>query len=100
MRWFLPVLPPLFALTLAPLMPGLINRAQAFIAGRRGPPLLQPYWDLAKYLRRGAVYGDVTSWVFRAGPIVTLAALIAAVPMIPFGGLGAPLSFSGDLVVL
>ena len=100
MRWFLPVLPPLFALTLAPLMLGLINRTKAVIAGRRGPPLLQPYWDLAKYLRRGAVYGDVTTWVFRAGPVVTLAASIAAIPMIPFGGLTSPLSFSGDLVVL
>lgn len=100
MRWFLPILPPLFALTLAPLLLGLINRTKAFIAGRRGPPLLQPYRDIAKCLRRGAVYGDVTTWVFRAGPVVTLAALIAAVPMIPFGGLGALVSFSGDLVVL
>jgi len=100
MRWFLPVLPPLFALTLAPLMLGLINRTKAFIAGRRGPPLLQPYRDIGKCLRRGAVYGDVTTWVFRAGPVVTLAALIAAVPMIPLGGLASPLSISGDLVVL
>src|SRR4051794_26156806 len=100
MRWFLPVLPPLFALTLAPLLLGLTNRTKAFIAGRRGPPLLQPYRDLAKCLRRGAVYGNVTTWVFRAGPVVTLAALIAAVPIIPFGSLASPLSFSGDLVAL
>jgi formate hydrogenlyase subunit 4 len=100
MRWFLPVLPPLFALALAPLLLGLINRTKAFIAGRRGPPLLQPYRDIAKCLQRGAVYGDVTTWVFRAGPVVSLAALIVAVPMVPFGGLASPLSFSGDLVVL
>ena len=74
-RRSLPVLPPLFALALAPLLLGVINRTKAFFAGRRGPPLLQPYRDLCKCLRRGAVYGDVTTWVFRAGPVVNLAAL-------------------------
>src|SRR6266568_3121736 len=88
------------ALILAPLLIGLINRAKAFVAGRRGPPLLQPYWDVAKCLRRGAVYGDVTSWVFRLGPVVNLAALVAGVAITPFGGVGSVLSFSGDLVVL
>src|SRR5437870_13429147 len=100
MRAFVSLLPPLFALVLAPLLTGLINRTKAFIAGRRGPPLLQPYWDIAKCLRRGAVYGDVTSWIFRLGPVVNLAALLAATLVVPFGGLASPLSFAGDLIVL
>src|SRR5437588_3561215 len=94
------VLPPLVALLLAPLLPGLINRTKAFVAGRRGPPLLQPYWDIAKCLRRGAVYGDVTSWMFWLVPVVRLAALLAVLLIIPFGGIPSPLSFSGDLIVL
>jgi formate hydrogenlyase subunit 4 len=100
MRAVVAFLPPLFALVLAPLLPGLINRTKAFVAGRRGPPLLQPYWDLAKCLRRGAVYGDVTSWIFRLGPVVSLAAVLAALSIVPFGGIRSPLGFSGDLVVL
>ncbi|MCK7470158.1 MAG: hypothetical protein MZU95_04655 [Desulfomicrobium escambiense] len=32
------------------------------------------YRDLAKLLRKGAVYSRTTSWVFRAGPVVGLAA--------------------------
>ncbi|HYU12831.1 MAG TPA: NADH-quinone oxidoreductase subunit H [Stellaceae bacterium] len=94
------LLPPLVALVLAPLLPGLISRTKAFIAGRRGPPLLQPYWDIAKCLRRGAVYGNVTSWIFRLGPVVNLAALLAALLILPFGGIQSPVSFSGDLIVL
>jgi formate hydrogenlyase subunit 4 len=85
---------------LAPLLLGLINRTKSFIAGRRGPPLLQPYFDIAKCLRRGAVYGDATSWVFRLGPIVNLAVLLAALLVLPLGGIAPPVSFSGDLVVL
>ncbi len=35
---------------------GVINRTKAVFAGRRGPPLLQAYYDFAKLLRKGAVY--------------------------------------------
>jgi formate hydrogenlyase subunit 4 len=88
------------ALILAPLLLGIVNRTKAFIAGRRGAPLLQPYWDIAKYLRRGAVYGEVTSALFRLGPVVGLACAVAALLVTPFGGVGAALSFSGDPIVL
>jgi formate hydrogenlyase subunit 4 len=91
---------PLCALVLAPLLLGLVNRTKSFIAGRRGPPLLQPYFDVVKCVRRGAVYGDATSRVFRLGPVVNLAVLLAALLILPLGGIAPPLSFSGDLVVL
>ena len=38
----------LLALALAPLLPGIINRVKAKTAGRRGKPLLQTYYDLAR----------------------------------------------------
>ena len=88
------------ALVLAPLLFGIVNRTKAFVAGRRGPPLLQLYWDLAKYLRRGAVYGETTSWLFQLGPVIGLATTAAAITVTPFGGIGAPASFTGDLIVL
>jgi len=91
---------PVCALLLAPLLPGIVNRIKAMVAGRRGPPLLQSYWDMSKYLRRGAVYGDVTSWVFRLGPVVNLAAMVAALLITPLGGNRSPLSFSGDIILL
>ena len=71
-------IPPLLALALSPLLPGLINRTKAFFAGRRGPPLLQTYFDLWKLLHKGAVYSRTTTWVFRAGPMVGLAGVLAA----------------------
>jgi formate hydrogenlyase subunit 4 len=92
-------MPPLVALLLAPLLLGIVNRVKAIIAGRRGQPLLQPYFDVAKALRRGAIYGAAASWVFRLGPVVNLAALIAAQLIMPFGGIAAPVQFGGDLIV-
>ena len=94
------LLPSVCALVLAPLLPGIVNRTKAFVAGRRGASLLQPYRDIRKCLRRGAVYGEATSWAFRLGPVANLAALLAALLVVPLGGIAAPLSFAGDLVVL
>ena len=93
------LVPPLAALLLAPLLLGVINRTKASVAGRRGQPLLQPYFDCIKCLRRGAVYGETTSWLFRLGPLVNLAALLAAALIVPVGGIAAPVAFAGDLIV-
>lgn len=86
-------------LVLAPLLLGVINRTKAVFAGRRGPPFLQPYFNLRKLLRKGAVYSATTTWVFRAGPIAGLAAAVAALALMPFGGAPALLGFPGDMVL-
>jgi formate hydrogenlyase subunit 4 len=86
-------------LALPPLVLGVVNRTKAIAAGRQGPPLLQAYWDLAKLLRKGAVYSRTTSWVFRAGPIVGLAAVASAGLLLAMGGAPALVSFGGDFVL-
>jgi formate hydrogenlyase subunit 4 len=90
----------LLPLILAPLLPGIINRTKAVMAGRKGQPLFQLYYDLWKLLRKGAVYSRTTSWVFRAGPMVALAAVLTALVIVPLGGSSAPLHFAGDLILL
>jgi formate hydrogenlyase subunit 4 len=82
---------------LAPLLLGVINRTKATFAGRNGPPLLQLYWDLWRLLGKGAAYSHTTTWVFRAGPIVSLAAFLTALTLLPFGGTRSLLAFDGDL---
>lgn len=88
------------ALALSPLLFGIINKTKALVAGRRGQPFLQPYRDIAKLLRKGAVYSRTTTLVFRAGPVVGLAAVLGALAIVPLGGAPAPLSFAGDLVLM
>lgn len=95
----LALLPPFLALALAPLLLGVINRTKAVIAGRNGQPLLQLYYDLWKLLRKGAVYSRATTWVFRAGPVVGLAAVLVAAAIVPFGGWPTLVGFSGDLIL-
>ena len=85
-------------LAFPPLSLGLIRKTKAIVAGRVGPPLAQTYIDIAKLLTKGAVYSSTTTWLFTAGPIVSLAALLAAGLLVPIGS-RAPLEFTGDVIV-
>ena len=94
------VLHVLLFLVFPPLLMGTINRVKAAFAGRRGPPVLQLYFDLWKLVRKGAVYSTTATWIFRAGPVVSLAALLVAALLMPLGGgLPAPAAFPGDVIL-
>jgi formate hydrogenlyase subunit 4 len=90
----------LLALTLPPLLPGVIAKTKALFAGRVGPPVLQLYYDLFKLFRKGSVRSTTTTWVFLAGPVVGLVTAALAVLLIPLAGSSAPISFTGDLILL
>ncbi|NLF40726.1 hydrogenase [bacterium] len=96
----LPVIHFVLGLLLAPFLFGVINRTKAFFAGRRGQPLLQMYYDLWKLVRKGAVYSETTTWVFRAGPVVSLAAVVLALLFVPAGRLPAVAAFGGDILLV
>ncbi len=87
------------ALLLPPLLLGVIGKTKAAFAGRVGAPYFQPYYDLIKLFRKGSVFSETTTWVFRAGPVVTLAATLFAALLVPLGRHGAPISFSGDMIL-
>lgn len=87
-------------LIVAPLpLLGLVGKVKAWFAGRSGPPVLQPAYDVWKLLHKGAVYSRTTTWVFVAGPLLTLATSLVAGLLVPFADNLAPLSFPGDLFV-
>ena len=88
------------SLVLAPLLPGIINRVKAKVGGRRGRPLLQLYFDLYKLVRKRPVYSHTTSWFFQAAPPAGVASGMMALCVLPFGALGALVSFPGDFLFL
>lgn len=87
------------ALILCPFLYGIINRVKALFAGRKGPPLLQKYYDLRKLLGKDSVYSSNATWIFRACAVVIPAAGIAAAALTPFGRANALLRFQGDFIV-
>jgi formate hydrogenlyase subunit 4 len=89
----------LLMLLMPPLLLGVVAKTKAAFAGRRGPPVLQPYFDLWKLLRKGMVLSSSTSFLFLAGPLVTLAATLAAALLVPIGHHAAVLAFPGDMIL-
>jgi formate hydrogenlyase subunit 4 len=59
----------------APAVTGVIARAEARLQGRRGPRVLQPYYDLAKLLRKEALAPERASLFFLAVPVTPTAPL-------------------------
>ncbi len=90
----------LLALLLLPIpLVGIVQRTKARWAGRRGPRLLQTASDLRRLLAKRPVYGQVTTGLFAAGPLVLLATTLVAGLLSPLLGPFAPLAFPYDFVV-
>ena len=89
----------LLLIVMPPLLLGVINKTKAWFAGRNGPPVLQSYYDIIKLLRKGMVISTTTTWIFIAGPVVTLAAVLLAGMLIPIGSFNSPIAFAGDLIL-
>ncbi|MBN2416950.1 NADH-quinone oxidoreductase subunit H [bacterium] len=90
----------LFVYLIAPfLLIGLVNKAKALWAGRRGAPVRQPWFDLVKLLRKGEIISRTTSFVFRLAPPINVAAAVLAVLLVPLPRQQALLHFPGDFVL-
>ena len=87
-------------LALAPGLNGLIKRVKAVLQGRKGPPLLQPYFDVLKLLRKDAVVSEHATAVFRWAPTVYAACFATAALLVPVLWSGAPLGGWGDAIAL
>ena len=83
---------------LAPGLNGLIKRIKALLQGRKGPPLLQPYFDLAKLLRKDEVVSEHASPIFRWAPTVYAACYATAGLIVPVLWTSAPLAGWGDAI--
>jgi formate hydrogenlyase subunit 4 len=87
-------------LLLAPLLRGLIKKMKAAFQIRQGPPLWQPYRDLAKLFRKEPVRSTTASWVFVAGPRVYFASAVAATTLVPTLVTSPPLEQAGGILLL
>jgi formate hydrogenlyase subunit 4 len=83
----------------APLVSGVISHVEGRIQGRRGPRILQPYYDLAKLFRKETVVPEGSSWVFLVGPIIAFSCYLVVPLLIPvLTTYGLPLGYMGDIL--
>jgi len=78
--------------------PGIILRTKSIASGRRGPGILQPLRDAGVLLRKGSVFSTTTGLIFQIAPVISLATVLCAILVIPFGKQEALIHFEGDFV--
>lgn len=90
----------LILLLAAPLVNGIIKKIKARWQCRRGPGILQMYYDLWKFMRKDEVVSEHASWLYRCYPWVTFAAILAAGLLVPLVTTRTPLGFGGDFLLV
>ena len=73
------------------LIMGLIKKTKSFWGGRKGPSIMQPWFDFVRLMKKDFVISNTTSAVFKITPVITFASVI-------FAGLFVPLA-SGCAIV-
>jgi formate hydrogenlyase subunit 4 len=87
-------------LAVAPLLTGLVRKVKARLLRRQGPPVLQPYRDLLRLLRKEVVLAHNASWLFRVTPYMVFAATWVAAALVPTFAMGLYFSWSADLIAI
>jgi formate hydrogenlyase subunit 4 len=90
----------LLVLLLAPLLTGLVRKVKARLLRRQGPPLIQPYLDLVRLMRKEVVLAEGASWLFRVIPYLIFAATWVAASLVPTFRTGLMFSWSADLIAI
>lgn len=89
----------IFLLTMPFLYLGIINKTKAFWTGRKGAPVIQPFFDFFKLLKKGEVIGFSTSIIFQIAPSVTFASILFAGLLVPITLSSSVLPFDGDFIL-
>ena len=84
----------------APLLTGIINKLRAWLLGRRGPPVLQPYLHLAKLLRKSTLLPDTATELFILWPLGVFLAIAVATMLIPGFATGMLTAGAGDYITI
>ena len=87
-------------LALAPGLTSLVRKVKARLTRRRGPPWLQPYFDLARLARKEAIVADSATSYFRFAPYLIFASTWVAAALVPSFATGLLFSWSADLIAI
>ena len=77
---------------------GIIIRTKSIASGRKGPGIMQPVKDVIRLFRKGAVYSETTSVIFKIAPVIYFSSVLMACMVVPFGPYKGIVSFDGDFI--
>jgi formate hydrogenlyase subunit 4 len=84
----------------SPLVNGVIKKLKANMQGRKGPGVLQSYYDLMRLFKKDMVVSTVTSWVFKGTPYIVYVSTITAAMLVPVLTVRPAYGMMGDVIAL
>lgn len=90
----------MLVVALAPLLVGVTRKVRARLLRRKGAPLIQPYRDLLRLMRKEVVLAENASWLFRTIPYLVFAATWVAAALVPTFATGLHFSWTADLIAI
>jgi len=91
----------IFGITIGLIFKGLDRKIAAHMQGRVGPPIRQPFRDIAKlFTKENIIPENAVPWVFNLAPMIGLVATISILLYLPIGGFDPLLSSKGDLILI
>jgi formate hydrogenlyase subunit 4 len=97
--WLIQVCQFLTLLVFSPLVSGVIAKLEAQVQFRRGPSILQPYYDIAKFFRKETLRPETSSPFFEIAPVIVFAAYCSIALLIPIlTSFPLPLGTAGDIL--
>ena len=75
----------IFIIIAATFFTGIIIRTKSIASGRKGPGIFQPIHDVIRLFKKGAVYSETSSFVFRIAPTIYFSSVFIAMLVVPFG---------------
>jgi len=82
------------------LIPGIIALTKAKLSGRKGPSILQPWFDIVKLFKKGSIFSTTTSFIFQIAPVIGIFVMLIGTLFIPFTSKYAGIiHFQGDFLL-
>jgi formate hydrogenlyase subunit 4 len=80
---------------------GIDRKISAHMQGRIGPPIRQPFRDVAKlFVKENIIPDNAIPWIFNLIPLIGLIVTTSILLYLPLGGFPPLFSTSGDLIVV
>lgn len=86
----------IFIFFFPPLIIGIINKVKAVWAGKIGPSIFQPYFELIKLFKKQTIRSRSSSFLSYIAIVMQFITILFASFLVPFGKLSSLISFNGD----
>jgi len=90
----------LLLVVLSPLIVGIMRKTKAKSQKRTGAPIIQPYFDILKLVKKEEIVSDQSSWIFRCNPWVNFVTTVSAAFFVPVSIVYSPFGVIGDILLV